>query len=326
MSAAAQANARASTAAEILGQAFKAAPTAAKNFATTSVTKVALQLTPERGNYFLSVLFYLFIYVFLLFLVAVFVHYTVTPVFVFRPGAKGILTVPGTQDDKVFWTNKSQPPALQDALASSSLQAMDTSKFVKNYSFSVDVYVRGVETQAANRRIILLKSFQPPATGTGPFAITIQDTQNLQDYLSQAATMGLYLTETNDLVCTFVSSTNGTPTSYSTAPLKNIPLNTPFRVTVVVEERTFTLYLNGKQAFQRTLPSPFTLPSGARDAPQTFYSAPSWANTPSQAIYVQNLHIWPSAITSYEVQHANPALAKKEDFNLPPDPTGKCGT
>jgi hypothetical protein len=323
-------NARASTAAEILGQAFTAAPLAAQAAAVQAVTTLKSSFTPERGNYWLSVLFYLLIYVFGIFLLAVFVHYTITPVFVFQPGKKGLVTVPGTQDDMVFWNNKTQPPARDVAPPhGSKLDDIDGTKFTKNYSFSIDVYVRGLSDQAANRRIILLKSFKPftnESASTSAFTTEITDATNLDSYLSANSTLALYLQETNDLVCTIYTSVNGTTTAISTAPLKNIPLNTPFRITVVVEERTFTLYLNGKQAFQRTAPAPFALPSGNLGKPQAFYSPPASAAVPSRSIFIQNLHIWSRAISVYEVQHANPGLARKEDFDLPPDPTGRCSS
>lgn len=323
-------NARASTAAEILGQAFKGAPLAAQAAATSAVTTLQSSFTPERGNYWLSVLFYLMIYVFGIFLLAVFVHYTVTPVFVFEPGKKGLVTVPGTQGDDVYWNTRSQPPARDVVpLQGSKLEDTDGTKFTKNYSFSMDVYVRGLGDQAANRRIILLKSFKPFTEGgatQSAFTTAITDTTTLDSYLSANSTLALYLQETNDLVCTIYSSVNGTTTAYSTAPLKNIPLNTPFRITVVVEERTFSLYLNGKQAFQRTAPTSFALPSGNLGKPQAFYSPPASAAIPSKSIYIQNLHIWPRVISVYEVQHASPGLAGKEDFDLPPDPTGRCSS
>ena len=323
-------NARASTAAEILGQAFKAAPVAAQAAAVSAVTTLKSSFTPERGNYWLSVLFYLMIYVFGIFLLAVFVHYTVTPVFVFEPGKKGLVTVPGTQGDQVYWNNRTQPAARDIVpLAGSKLEDTDGTKFTKNYSFSIDVYVRGLGDQAANRRIILLKSFKPfteNGASVSAFSEAITDTTSLDAYLSANSTLALYLQETNDLVCTLYSSVNGTTTAFSTAPLKNIPLNTPFRITVVVEERTFTLFLNGRQAFQRTAPTPFALPSGNLGKPQAFYSPPASAAVPSKSIYIQNLHIWPRAISVTEVQNASPGLARKEDFDLPPDPTGRCSS
>jgi hypothetical protein len=328
MSAAAQAaapvvqNARASAAANILGKALKAAPEAARSLATGTATRVASSFTAERGSYWLSVLFYLFIYIFAIFLLAVFVHYTITPVFVFRPGAKGLLTVPGTQGDIVTWNTKSQPTASDVATIPNSASSILT----KNYSFSIDVYVRGLVQQDAQKRVILLKA-NKPTTGQAPFTTGPTATQDLASYITSNASLALYLTDTNDLVCTIVSTVDGTPTSYSTAPLKNIPLNTPFRISVVVEERTFSLFLNGKQAFQRTLPAAITLPSAQpTDQSQAFYPPPGWSNSPQKSIYVQNLHIWPQPISAYAVAHANPSLARKEDFDLPADPTGRCST
>jgi hypothetical protein len=149
--------------------------------------------------------------------------------------------------------------------------------------------------------------------------------QDLADYMSTKASMYMYLTQTNDLVVTFFSGANGTP--FSTREIKNIPLYSPFRITVVVEEKTFTVYINAQQAFQRTVPLILTLntkgsmPSDS----QRFFPPPSWADAPTKTVFLQNFHLWPRAISYPEVQKAQPALALTADFNMPTESgTSSC--
>ena len=146
--------------------------------------------------------------------------------------------------------------------------------------------------------------------------------------MNSRVSMYMYLTKTNDLVVTFYSGSTGTP--YSSREIKNIPLYVPFRVTVVVQEKTFTVYINAQQAFQRTIPNATLVlnsHNSLNTSSQRFFPAPSWADMPIKTIFVQNLHLWSRAITYSEVQSAQPALALESDFNMSPENnTSTCST
>ena len=101
-------------------------------------------------------------------------------------------------------------------------------------------------------------------------------------------------------------------------------MNEPFRVTVVVEEKLFTVYLNGKQTFQRVVSEGIRLNSvnGMKTDSQRFYAPPNWAEQPKKTIYIQNLILWPRAISYSEVVSASPALATKDSFGVGTDMQG----
>jgi len=310
--------------------------------------------TPASGNYFLQVLFYFFLYTFVMFLIAILIHFTITPIFSFVPGSSGIISVPAQNDSLVYWRSGSVLPESRAPIQGDSLSG---NMFANNFSFSIDVYVRKI-TDSDMNRLILYKTnlygpdLKPPVNA--PFSVSAasalqasstsvsQDakdqatlaahtiatagsatlvappsTSDLISTMSTVSSMIVYLTSANDLVVTFFSGVNGV--SYSCAPIKNIPLYTPFRVTVVVEKTVFTVYLNGKQTFQRVLPATLVLNSSnsLNTQSQRFYAAPTWANLPTQTIFVQNLQLWPRAITYAEVKSAQPALASVANFNAP---------
>jgi hypothetical protein len=173
-----------------------------------------------------------------------------------------------------------------------------------------------------NKQIFLYLAYEPPTDTTVANVNLITNTdfapvagveQTTQAVLVKKSYMGMYLTDTNDLIVTFVSQ--GTP--YSTRPIKNIPFYTPFRITVVVEDKSFSVFINGQQAFQRIVPGVLTFSRPAQ-TPLTskllkFYPPPF-----GPPIYVQNLHLWPRAISYKEVQRAQPALALESDFGSMP--------
>jgi hypothetical protein len=177
----------------------------------------------------------------------------------------------------------------------------------------------------ATSRVILYKTFKngaqvtpaPTTPVADPLATAPTAGQELEVYMSTRASMFMYLTQTNDLVVTFFHGNNGTP--FSTRQIKNIPLYSPFRITVVVEDKTFTVYVNAQQAFQRSIPITLALNSkdGLDTGSQRFFPPPSWAAAPTKTVFLQNFHLWPRAITYPEVQQAQPALALAADFNMP---------
>ena len=312
------------TAEEILKGLGKAVRSAASSASSSAASYASSYATAENGSYTLNVVFYLVLYAFVLFLVLVIVHFTIMPIFKFTPGAKGLIGVSAVSDDKVYWNTKVQPNALAYAPLDTD-NTLSHYPFTNEFSFSVDIYVRRMTDTTATSRVILYKTYKngpqitpAPTTAvadpllTGPTA-----SQSLETYMSTKTSMYMYLTQTNDLVVTFFSGTTGTP--YSTRQIKNIPLYSPFRITVVVEKKTFTVYINAQQAFQRTVPVELALNTvnSLTSTSQRFFPPPSWADMPTKTIFLQNFHVWPRAITYPEVQQAQPALALAADFNMP---------
>ena len=327
-----------------ISAASSSALSAASSAGSYTSSYVSSYATAENGSYTLNVLFYLVLYAFILFLIMMVVHFTITPVFKFTPGAKGLIGVSASSDDKVYWNEKIQPLPLvfapPDPLATTQkMDPLSSYPFVNTFSFSVDLYVRRMTDTNAKTRVILYKTFKNgsnifPATPAvaNPLETAPTDAQDLSTgYMQGKVSMFMYLTTANDLGVTFFSGAEGKP--YSTKEIKNIPLYTPFRVTVVVEQKSFTVYINAKQAFQRTVPgilalnSSNSLPTDTVASPQRFFPPPSWADLPTKTVFLQNFHLWPRAISYPEVQTAQPALALAADFNMPVESgTASCKT
>lgn len=329
-------NERAKQVQSILGQVTNLGKTYAEN----AVQNIG---SPETGSYLMKVLFYLIFYAFVIFIVLTLVHFTITPIFRFTPGAKGYIGVPGTSDKEVYWAS-AVPVALDSAPNPDGV--LKGFKFENNFTVSIDVFVTKLADTAAQNRLILFKTFDFNGSGRSKKATLTNEQfqqlcgisqtetnpsndgpspgQNTQSYMAQASSMIMYLTETNDLVVTFFVGPNGT--LYNSKPIQNIPLNTPFRITVVVEQKLFTVYLNGKQAFQRIVSEGITLNSigGLKTDSQRFYAPPQWAEQPKKTIYIQNLILWPRVIPYLEVTSASPALATADSFGVPSDTPGSC--
>jgi len=248
-----QANLRPSTIEEILGKAGSVVASVT-NTAKNSIQGTVSGITgPDTANYFLKVIYYLLIYTFFIFLILLLVHFTIKPIFRFVPGGKGVIGIPGSSDDKVYWNDKKQPlPRSQAPLEGDDIASYP---FSNNFSFSLDLFVRKLPDTDVKKRIILIKSTRPDTSNTTLFETEPTSSDSLEAVMNPKSSMIMYLTETNDLVVTFFNNYKGTKTAFSSRPIYNIPLYTPFRVSVVVEQRLFTLYMNGKQVFQRIVPN-----------------------------------------------------------------------
>lgn len=278
----------------------------------------------STSAYWIEVTYYFTLYSLLLFLVLVVINYTVTPIFSFYPGSPGVIPVPGVTNDLVYWKDKKQP-AFSDPVPKKDDKLYGTS-YVNMFSFGIDLYVRELAASNASTRLILYKASAPVSGGAdiagSPKIDTTFTGDSFINYMKKRSSMIMYLTDTNDLVVTFFSGSK----QYNTAPIKNIPLYTPFRITLVVEDRMFTIYLNSKQVFQRLVPELITMPSEGNSGMQLFYSSPEWSNNPRHSIYVQNFHLWSRPITYKEVISARPALALDKDFGLSPDAGTPCAS
>lgn len=290
----------------------------ASNAASSVVSKSTSLATPESGNYLLKLIFYFLLFALAIFVVLLLVHYTYKPIFQFIPGGKGFIPIPGISDDQVYWNTKKQPipesraPLLTDVDLASY-------PFINNFSFSIDIYLRNLIKTTSTNRLILYKTYRygTDVSIRNGISTPPSNTQNMLQYYASKTSMILYLDESNNLILTFFSGP--TASQISSKPIQNVPIGQPFRISCVVEDKTITLYLNGKQVSQIVNSSPISLNTSNSIASNTqhFYSAPSWTNLPSKSIYVQNLHIWPRTLTYPEVVNASPALARKEDFDLP---------
>jgi hypothetical protein len=272
------------------------------------------------GSYVLQVLYYLVLYALVIFLILVVVHYTTYPIFSFKPGDKGLLSVSsgqGQEDGKVYWNGRTQPGP--SALApSDEKDPLLNSGFVNRFTFSIDLLIRRVTETDSRKRLILMKVGVPattPGQPATPFTVPDPGTTDLAQHMSSKASMIMYLTQTNDLVVSFFSGPNSIV--YSCPPIKNVPLNTPFRISVVVEEKLFTVYMNTKQVFQRVMPTVLALNGANPATDQRFSTAPAWADAPTKSVFVQNLHLWNRPLRYSEIVAVTPALATIEDFDAP---------
>jgi len=121
------------------------------------------------------------------------------------------------------------------------------------------------------------------------------------------------LPDTTDLVVSILNSSMG----MENVVIPNVPVQTPFRVGVILSDTAMEVYLNGLLQRTRTFESGTT----PLNATGMFYP-PQGMN--AEIAKVANLHLWNSVISPSQMRYATPGLmtvSAKEKSDIP---TSSC--
>ena len=270
----------------------------------------ALGSPASSGGYTLQVFFYFFLYGFVIFLLLLLIHYTVYPMFRFVPGGKGFIPVSTSTDYSQYWTKGTQPLITNPAPDSTVLtDPLMSYHFDKMYTLSIDICLTDLTKVSGIDRLIFYGS-----TNSRSLAITPNQTipeQIASTSSASGVSMVCYVDpDTNNLLVTYFLKDGTDTLQRSSFPVQNIPLYTPFRITIVYDTNIFTVYYNGMQVSQTPLfgKSPRSLGSK-----HSFY-----ANTSSNKCgYVQNLLLWNRPLLYTEITGLNVGLTPIKKFALP---------
>ena len=231
----------------------------------------------------IAILFYLSSAIFIIFLIAIFIHFTMRPIFKFSPYDNGLLSITASSAETAWTTS---PPAFD-------LSANVANPVSSDYTVSIDVFVSSQYSSIIAPRVLLYRGTNAvtlPVTAKQSDLATLFPTTNLLVYVDNM---------TNDL--NVVATTR---TREAIPPIKNIPLNTPFKLTIVYMPTFMEVYINGKlQATRVFTTSPITSTYG-------FWPPP---NSVKSLVKVGNFSFWPDALPSSAIREGS-SLASSEFF------------
>lgn len=261
-----------------------AAPVAAAKRMLTPGRSATYQPAPASSiaGSVIAGLFYLSSAIFVMFLIAIFIHFTVTPIFKFSPYDAGLLNITPSSAETAWTTS---PPTFD-------LSANVANPVSSDYTISLDVFVSSQYSSIIAPRVLLYrgKNFVtlPVSTKKENVASLFSNT-NLLVYVDNM---------TNDL--NVVATTT---TKEAIPPIKNIPLNTPFKLTIVYMPTFMEVYINGKLQATRVFKTPpITSTYG-------FWPPPS---SVSSLVKVGNFSFWPDALPSSAIREGS--ITASRDF------------
>ena len=235
---------------------------------------------------FLQYLFYLIIILIIGLFILILVNYTLYPIFRTRPGDKGIIGLPGSDDSKLFW---------QDVDKLESLKEIDTplGGIFEDWSMLLDIQVDNPTANTDYPRILFTRG-APLEQPTKPFSdndtiLTINPNFNVCLWLERM---------TNDLNVS-IQTMNGSSTAQpylDSVTIPNIPVGNCVRIGVMIGSRVLEVYVNGYLAKSKTFTKAIRASVGELQPPLS--------NILGSTARVMNLRVWrrplsPSEFRSY---------------------------
>lgn len=250
-------------------------------------------MTQAKGFFggMISFFFYLSLMAFFIFLILVFVHFTITPIFKFDINERGLVNLTSTGDGQLAWKN---------AIAGADEKAEFKNQLNCNYTLSMDILVKNQLSMTSTPRVLLYRSEAPvdaPRDKKASDLFDLYEDTNLLIYLDA---------EKNDLnvVAVTMDNTNSLAPE-GIPPIPNISLETPFRLTVVFQPGFMEVYLNGQlQATRVFIGRP-------KETAGTFYGPSEFVR---ESIRVANLQYWTRILSPSEIQSAGPVLPSSDFF------------
>ena len=240
-------------------------------------------------------LFYMSVAALTLFVTLVFINYTTYPVFSFSVGGDGIVPMP-------------LPTAVQTVYPAAiptydvSMNFVDVQPY--SYSLSFDAFIQSEFAFSDTfPRVVLYRAQAPLTSKAFASSNTLAD---LKNKLIPNSNLIVYIDpHLNNLYCAIkLQPTDTGVITYTTAgPIQNLPIRSPFRVTLVFDTKFIEVYVDGK--LENT--TPFTGTPVAIDGSNAFYGPPQLV---ASAIKISNINYYSMMLSpkSIRILATQPAM------------------
>ena len=303
------------------------APASRVNYAVPYVATAASWFSNSKGLFTtgLTLLFYTSVTVFVLFLLLVFIHYILYPIFSFSEEEGGLISIPTASDKQAAFTG---------VVAASDVGSNLAAIPAYPYTVSFDMFVTGQFVTSGTPRVVLYRARVPHTaeiTVAGTSLHTAFTDTNLLVWLDPIKN-DLYVgavTNTGGNTSTSTTTTTTTTTSIdicgnnvdvvpltetvsgnrleSTRAIENVPVRKPFRVTIVCAEKFLEVYINGKLEQSRPLVGKPIAQEGTH-----FYPPPTRVRT---SVQIANMLTWNRVLKSRECKANGEPIAPASLFS-----------
>ena len=256
---------------------------------TSGLGAISSNTSTTMGNYSKQILSYLLAIGIILLIILIFVHFFITPIFSYQPGAPGIFVLPGLDDGVLFWNKTNTGLLPNDTLPIQNLSF--------SYSLIVDIFIQDPHVHfSTHPRVLFRRGGRVRPSPTGNTLLGLLDNYNMACAL---------LPDTNDLIVSVLNVDNNT----ENAIISNVPIQEPFRLGIVLMNHALEVYINGHLLKTRTFISP----------PKSVLGDISpVSGIETNMVKLRNLKIWAKQLTSPEIRKATPSLATSGDFGSGP--------
>lgn len=221
----------------------------------------------------------------IIFIILLFVHWFIRPIFRLHPGGSGIIPVPGGDDGVLFWKNGNTGRILNSTVPIQALSA--------GYTMIMDMFIVNPLQFSKHPRVLFSRGAKVKATPTGDLLLGVLDNYNLVVAL---------LPDTNDMIVSVLNKDN----NMENVIVSNAPVQEAFRLGIVVMDQALEVYMNGHLLKTRAFDSPPKSVTG------DIYPA---SGIEANIAKIRNLKIWSRVLSTPEIREATPAPATGKDFD-----------
>jgi hypothetical protein len=261
----------------------------------TGYTGVSNNTSSKVTDYLKQGLAYLVGIAIIIFIIMLFIHFFITPIFSAQPGAPGIVTLPGLDSGVLFW-NKSSPQMIPNS-------ALPIQNMEYGYSFIMDIFVINPHVHfSTHPRILFRRGGTLRQTPTGNTLAGIIENYNI---------VGALLPDANDLIISVLNTSNHP----ENVIISNVPVQEPFRLGVVLMNQALEVYINGHLMKTRAFSAP------PKSVKGNFYPL---SGTETPLAKLQNFKVWPSILSSPEIRYAKPDMPSASEIGSNMPQTSMC--
>lgn len=253
----------------------------------------------NTGAHIFGLLFYIALTIFILFLIATFVHYTMFPVFSLSVNDVGFIPIPTASDQQVVY--KKGPPAYDISANFVSVPAC-------TYTLGADVFLSGNFMVSQVPRVILYRGRDVPVNSM----VTVSGINDATTEEQRASILDTYLKSNyrntniivwldpikNDLYVSVITTdpeggSNSTLIQTS-RPVENVPIKRVFRLAVAFSPNFVEVYINGK------LEQSMAITNALIQLPEISYIYPT-VKSIQQNVMIGTVSMWPRILTAREI-------------------------
>lgn len=246
---------------------------------------------------FKQYLFYFILVVIVFVIILVIIHYTVKPIFKFNPGDKGMIGLPGSNDEKLFWKTDASQPNITDAMSGLGQTSA-------NWSMLLDIQVDDALTNTGKPRVLLARSDESPKD---PEKTAYGQTDTIQTLVPRFNIVWYLDPINNDLIISVLTTAiregdSQNQTFLESARIPNLPVGKAVRIGAMVGQNILEIYVNGTLAKSKSYTNSITSVSGAFFGPSPLIT--------SRTARVRNLRLFVRPLTPAEFR----AYGRATDF------------
>jgi hypothetical protein len=224
----------------------------------------------------LQYLYYIVIILLVGVVLLVILHFAGIPIIKTEPGKKGIISLPGSDDSKLFWKKGTNINDLTGSIITPA----------KNYSFTFD-FILDDPTRTIDMPKVLFSRGNSPAVypqsfGDNDLITRIIPTFNVCVYMEKT---------TNNLVVAVQNVLNETTKALTSIVIPNIPIRKQISLGVMVGDKALEVYVNGYLAKTKNYLYPISEETGDFRAPTDLIQ---------QSVRIQDLRLWNRPLSPYE--------------------------